>query len=174
MCEFSQSLQDVNHTASLTLSDDRIQRFKYALADDPVLQVLWETIRHAKKWPESKSDVPKSVHTYYDFCDELIVQSQLVFKGDCLVVPATLSKEMMAAVHASHIDIGGYIRKAQDSMHWTHSTTELRAYISKCDICLILTGPCHVRSHSCSISLSDDPATGSVQTCVSCQGTHWW
>ena len=119
MCEFSQSLEDVNHTASLTLSDDRIQRFKYALADDPVLQVLRETIRHAYayKWPESKSDVPKSVHTYYDFCDELIVQSQLVFKGDCLVVPATLSKEMMAAVHASHIGIGGQIRKAQDSMN---------------------------------------------------------
>ena len=64
------------------------------------------TIRHG--WLESKSEVSESVHAYYD---ELIVQDQLVFNGDCLVVPAALCKEMMAAVHALHIGIEGCIRR---------------------------------------------------------------
>ena len=56
-------------------------------------------IRHASH--ERKSDVPESIHAYFDFHDELTVQDQLAFKGACLVVPAALRKEMMAAVHAS-------------------------------------------------------------------------
>ena len=133
-CEFAQSLQDVDHTTSLALSDDRLQQFKHASADDPVLQVLRETIRRG--WPQSKSDVPESIHAYFDFRDELTIQDQLVFKGDCIVVPAALRKEMMAAIHASHIGIEGCIRRARDSMYWPRMTTELKEYISKCDICL--------------------------------------
>ena len=78
----------MGHTASLALSDDQLQKFQYSSADDPVVQVLWETIRHG--WSENKSNVLKSIHAYYDFFDELTIQDQLVLKGDCLVVPAIL------------------------------------------------------------------------------------
>ena len=44
-CEFSQTLEDVNHTASLSLSDDCLQQVKHASADDPVQQVLRGIIR---------------------------------------------------------------------------------------------------------------------------------
>ena len=44
-CEFAQNLENVNHTSSLALSDDRLQQLKHASANDPVLQVLRETIR---------------------------------------------------------------------------------------------------------------------------------
>jgi len=43
---------------------------------------------------------------------------------------------MMASVHAAHIGIEGTIRKARDGMFWTRMATELREYVSKCDICL--------------------------------------
>ena len=60
MCEFSQSLNHVDRTTSLTISDDQLQQFQHALADELMLQVLRETIRHV--WPETKLDVP--VHEY--------------------------------------------------------------------------------------------------------------
>ncbi len=103
-------------------------------ADDPVFQVLHATIQHG--WPESKSDVPECLHAYYDFCDKLMVQDQLVFKGRLLVVPAAMRKEMMAVAHATHIGTEGCIRRARDSMYWPRISTELKEYISKCDICL--------------------------------------
>ena len=78
--------------------------------DDPVMQVLHETIRRG--WPESKSDVPESIHPYFDVRDELIVEDELVFKGPLLVVPAAMRREMMAVAHASHFGIEGCISRA--------------------------------------------------------------
>ena len=42
----------------------------------------------------------------------------------------------MAVVHNSHIGIEGCIRRARDTLYWPRMATELREYISKCDVCL--------------------------------------
>ena len=133
-CDFSRSLEDVDHTTSLAIGEDRLQQVKHASADDPVLQVLRKTITDG--WPASKSDVPECVHTYFDFRDELTVQEQLVFKGDRLVIPTSLRKEMTALVHTMHIGVEGCIRRARETMYWPRVTTELKEYIAKCDVCL--------------------------------------
>ena len=72
-CEFVHSLEEINHTISLSLNADQLQQVKHVSTDDPVLQQLRETIRSG--WPQSKSDVPECLHAYYDFRDELIAQS---------------------------------------------------------------------------------------------------
>ena len=82
------------------------------------------------------SEVPDSIHAYYDFQYVLTVQNSLVFKGDRLVIPATMRREMMAMTHASHIGIEGCLRRAHESMFWPRMSTELREYISKCDVCM--------------------------------------
>jgi len=132
--DFAHSLEEVDHTVSLSLSTERLQQIKHASRDDPVLQRLWETIQRG--WPQSKSDISECLHAYYDFRDELIVQDELVFKGDLVIIPAAMRKEMMASVHATHIGTEGCIRRARDSMFWPRMTTELKEYISKCDVCL--------------------------------------
>ena len=68
--------------------------------------------------------------------DVLTVQNELVFKGQLLVVPAALRKELMAVVHSSHIGIEGCKRRARDTLYWHRMATSLRLYISKCDVCL--------------------------------------
>lgn len=42
----------------------------------------------------------------------------------------------MAVVHASHVGTEGCIRQARECMYWPCMSTELKEYISKCDICL--------------------------------------
>ena len=132
--DFAHSLEEVDHTVSLSLSTERLQQIKHASRDDPVLQRLRETIQRG--WPQSKLDISECLHAYYDFRDELIVQDELVFKGDLVIIPAAMRKEMMASVHATHIGTEGCIRRARDSMFWPRMTTELKEYISKCDVCL--------------------------------------
>lgn len=44
-CEFTQELENVDHKASLPVSDARWQQIKHASADDPVLQQLRTIIR---------------------------------------------------------------------------------------------------------------------------------
>ena len=124
-CEFTQELEDVDHRAFLPVSDDRWQ-IRHASADDPVLQQLRVTIRRG--WPESRSDVQECLYLYSDMRDVLTVQNELVFKGQLLVVPACLRKELMAVVHSSHIGIEGCIRRARDTLYWPRMGTELREY----------------------------------------------
>ena len=118
----------------LSISKDRLTQIRHASADDPVLQVLRETIQQG--WPEHKSHVPLAIRAYYDFRDELTIQDQLVFKGPRIVVPAALRREMMSTIHASHIGIEGSIRMARDNLYWPRMNSDLKEYISKCDICL--------------------------------------
>ena len=116
-------MEEVNHTVSLSLSTERLQQIKQASWNDPVLQRLRKTIQCG--WPQSKSNVSECLHAYYDFHDELIVPDELVFKGDHVIIPAAMQKEMMASVHATHVGTEGCIRRARESMLWTCMTTEL-------------------------------------------------
>ena len=76
------------------------------------------------------------MYPYSDFQDERTVQDELVFKGDQLVVPIAMCKKMMAVVHLSHIGIERYIRQAREVMLWPRTSSELKAYISKRDVCM--------------------------------------
>ena len=133
-CEFSRQLEEVDHTVSLAMTEDRLQQLSHASSHDTVLEVLRKTIYQG--WPENKSEVPDIIHAYYDFRDELTVQDKLVFKGDRLIIPATMRREMMEIAHATHIGIEGCIRRARESMFWPRMATELKEYISKCDVCM--------------------------------------
>ena len=42
----------------------------------------------------------------------------------------------MEVVHATHIGVEGCIRRARETMYWPRMSTELKEYISKCDICM--------------------------------------
>ena len=133
-CEFHRELEKVDHTAFLPVTDSQWHQIKHASADDPVLQQLRTTIKEG--WPEKRSDLPESLYPYYDMRDLLTAQNELVFKEERLVVPASLRKELVATVHSSHISIEGCIHRARDTLYWPRMATELREYVSICDICL--------------------------------------
>ncbi len=132
VCESIQKLEEVDHTSTLAIPADRIERLKQASSEDPVLDVLRLTV--LKGWPETKSEVPESIHAYYDIRDELTVQDSLIFKGQRLVIPVALRKEMMELVHTTHIGVEGCLRRARETMYWPRMSTELKEYMSKCDV----------------------------------------
>lgn len=133
-CDFTCELEKVDHKASLAVSDARWQQISHASADDPVLQQLRTTIQQG--WPKTRSEIPECLYPYFDSRDELTVQDDLVFKCQRLVVPAVLRKELMPVAHATHIGIEGCICRARNTLYWPRMATELKEYISKCDICL--------------------------------------
>ena len=109
-CDFEQTLEKVDHTTTLAMADNQLQQIIEWSRDDPVLWTLRETV--LCEWPESKSEVPECIHAYYDVKDELTAQGYLIFKGQRVVIPRAMRREMMALVHASHIGIEGCIRRA--------------------------------------------------------------
>ena len=73
-----------------------------------MLQILRDTIQQG--WPEKMSEVPECIHVYYSFREELTVQDQVVFKGDRVIIPAAMRKEMVTLAHESHIGMEGCVR----------------------------------------------------------------
>ena len=100
--EFVHGLEQIDHKTWLPVSDARWQQIVHAASDDPTFQQLMSVIKDG--WP-NKSDLPHCLQAYYDIRDELTVQGELVFKGQRLVVPMALRKEMIAESHASHIGV---------------------------------------------------------------------
>ena len=76
------------------------------------------------------------MHPYFRIRDKLTVQGDLVFKGQQVVVPASLQKELMEVTHATHIRIEGCIRRARDILYWPRMSAEIKDFVSKCDVCL--------------------------------------
>ena len=139
-CDLTKELEEVDHRASLPVSQERWRQIRQASANDPVFQQLRATTIH-RGWPRTKSEIPECLYSYFDVRHVLTVQNELVFNGKLLVVPAALRKELMAVVHSSHIGIEGCKRRARDTLYWHRMATSLREYISKCDVCLAHTSP---------------------------------
>ena len=133
-CSSVHDLEMVDHKATLAISGARWHQIKHASADDPVLQELRSVIQRG--WPDSKKELPQCLLPFYDVRDELTTQDEFVFKGQQIVVPASLRKELIEVTHASHIGIEACVRRARESLWWPRMSAELKQYIEKCDICL--------------------------------------
>ena len=64
------------------------------------------------------------VQPYWDHCDELVVDGQLIVKVNKLVIPVCLRTELMAVTHASRVDIEGVFieRESASNGHTYHKT----------------------------------------------------
>jgi hypothetical protein len=120
----------VDNRSSLPVTDERWRQLQFASANDPVMQQLRNAIQQG--WPDDRSEVPECVRPYFDSSDELIV----IFKRHLLVVPVSKRKELLVVAHSAHIDIEGCARRMRDTLYWPRMATEVREYVSKCDICL--------------------------------------
>ena len=127
-------LEEIDHKASLPVSDARWHQIENASADDPVFQEHRSVIQRG--WPLNRADVAQCLYPCFDIRDELTLQGKLVFKGQQLVVPVSLCQELMTATHASHIGVEACLRRARDSLYWPRMTTELKEYIAKCEVCM--------------------------------------
>ena len=114
--DFVAELEHVDHKQSLPVSNARWEKIAHASADDQVMQQLRSML--ARGWPSERSDVPDCLIQYYDIRDELAAQGDIVFKGQQLVVPAALHKELMEVTHGSHIGIEACIRRVRDTLYW--------------------------------------------------------
>ena len=96
---------------------------------------ILELIRVIKSgWPETKK-CPPAVQPYYDERSELIESQGLVFRGEQLVVPLSLWKDMLSQLHSIYIGIGGCVHHAREILYWPRLSAEIRDFVSHCTTC---------------------------------------
>ena len=86
---------------TLPVSEEKLDKFRSAAADDPEMQLLEDVT--LSSWPKERSAVPKRIQTYWTFRDEITHTSGLMFKGAKLIVPSQMRQEMLNKIHKSHL-----------------------------------------------------------------------
>ena len=101
------SLMVVSDHQSRASRTDRAQlkEFKERTASNDKLQILISTVLEG--WPSTLDKVPAEFKPYFQFEDEMIAQTSLLFKGERLIAPAKLGKEIMGKVHSSNLGTEG-------------------------------------------------------------------
>ena len=128
------ALESLDATVELPVSAARLRQMAAASVADETCQRLARVIRSG--WPETKSAADPALGPYFDVRDELTVQGDLIFKGQQLVVPAALRKELMDVAHGGHMGMEASLRRMRECLFWPRMAADIRALVGTCDICL--------------------------------------
>lgn len=81
----------------------KLQQLKEATAADETLQTLRNTVLIG--WPVDRSSVPLNILQYWNYRIEITAIDGLLHKGQRLMVPISLKKEMVNKLHEAHMGI---------------------------------------------------------------------
>ncbi|UYV83644.1 K02A2.6-like [Cordylochernes scorpioides] len=117
----------------LVTTDEKIKRLQKETHGD---HTLIQLIEYAKNgWPKYKTMVCDEAKPYWQFQDEIHVSDGIVYKGNCIVVPSTLRKEILQVVHSSHQGIAASKEKARSAFYWPGMITQVENEVEKCRTC---------------------------------------
>jgi hypothetical protein len=85
-------------------------------ASNPVLAKLITTINNG--WHESLKETDPELQIFFNFREQLIVQDDIVFKGEKIVVPSTLRSDHLNQIHQGHPCLEAMKNRVCDIFYW--------------------------------------------------------
>ena len=86
-------------------------------------------------WPSKRSQIPVSLHPYWNFRDELTVESGILMKNSKVLIPETLKQKYLKQIHQGHQGIEVCRSRAREFVFWVNINSDLKEMVEKCDIC---------------------------------------
>ena len=59
----------------------------------------------------------------------------VIFRGERVVTPKSLRRDMLQRIHASHLGIDGCQRRARECLYWPRMSSEVNDYVQQCEVC---------------------------------------
>ena len=63
------------------------------------------------------------------------MQDGVLYRGERVVIPTSLRREMKEKVHAGHLGINSCLRRARDLVYWPGTSSEIRQFVEMCSVC---------------------------------------
>ena len=86
-------------------------------------------------WPSKRSQIPVSLHPYWNFRDELTVEGGILMKNSKVLIPETLRQKYLKQIHQGHQGIKACRSRAREFVFWVNINSDLKEMVEKCDIC---------------------------------------
>ena len=100
---------------------------------DATLQLLTKYIRIG--WPTDWKKLPKELHPYWIYQDELSLEDGILLKSYRILIPYTLQMEMLDLIHEGHQGIKKCLLCSRESLFWPGISNEIHQTVDKCGIC---------------------------------------
>lgn len=110
-----------------------IKRIKDESLQDGTLNMLKDTV--FRGWPNLRKQCPQELWDFWNFRCDLVIDDGLVLKGNRIVIPESLQKEVLEAIHTGHQGETKCLLLARESVFWPGITKEIRELVQKCDLC---------------------------------------
>ena len=120
--------------SNLPISEPKLREMQNATENDQVLQKLKKLILDG--FPDSKSSMPAELIPYFQVRSELSITEGLIFKGDKIVIPESLWKEMKERIHMGHMGIECCKARARQLMYWPNINADITNMVLNCSACL--------------------------------------
>ena len=72
---------------------------------------------------------------FYEYKEELNTQDSVIFRGERILIPPKLRKDILQRLHIGHLGIEGTTRRARELVFWPGMTAQIKDMIKKCDAC---------------------------------------
>ena len=96
--------------SNLAVSKPKLEEIREETAKDESLKDLIEIIKRG--WPETKACVSNSTRMYWDVRDELSELNGIILRGERILIPTSMPKEMLERIHQGHMGIEKSRRRA--------------------------------------------------------------
>jgi len=123
----------VNNISLSSINQTRLNDIRAATDNNEVLQILKQVILQG--WPIHKSSVPSVITVYFDYRDELTVPDGILLRGERVVIPLSIRKDILHKVHAGHLGINSCLRRARELVFWPGMSSQIRQIVQSCPVC---------------------------------------
>ena len=118
---------------SLPATEQRLHEIKHLQAQDSVCQRVCEFCQ--TEWPQDKKSIDPATLPYYKRAAELSVEEGLLMRGNRIIIPPSLRRDMLARIHTGHQGIVKCRERARQSMWWPGMSKELEDLVKNCPEC---------------------------------------
>ena len=119
---------------NLPVSQEIMSKIRHETENDTVMIKLRETILHG--WPQIKQNVDPCLKEYWSYRDELSEMDGFLLKGERLIIPKSMRKEMLDKIHnVSHLGVQKCLRRAREIVFWPGINGHIKDKVASCEIC---------------------------------------
>ena len=108
-------------------------KVRTASSGDVEMHRLVETIESGM--PDKRTSLPPSIRDYFPLRDQLSTVDGVAIYKDRIIVPPSLRKDILTALHSAHQGVTSMISRAETSVFWPGITSDIISLRNKCNHC---------------------------------------
>ena len=167
----SQSEEEIE-TIGLVIQDQSVTCHLNEIAEETAKdKVLQSVIHHiSENWFISKRRLPMNVLPFWSCKDQLSFIDDILYRGDRIVVPATLRKSPTEKLHQTHMGVKSTLQRA---LWWPGMNSQLKQFISTCQVCQLFFERNNLEESVMSHSIPDRPWSKITADPFEFKGEHY-